>query len=415
MNPTPLTSALVALCALSALVVPVDAAVSSGALVLVVAGVDAALARARPRLRRGAMNIVPRGVAVPFVVSVLGPGVGRVRVRQPRTPDLRIEPPEAAGDLHAHLVALRRGRHTLPDVAARRRGPLGLAAWNFKGEGSAEIIVYPDVPRARRIATAVRQGRFADAGRLRRGPLGLGTEFESIRDYQPDDDLRQINWAATSRAGRPMSNQFRVEQDRDVVALVDTGRLMSAPLGDHTRLDAAVDAVAAVAAVTEVLGDRCGVIAFDREIRRSIPSRRLGERAVLAAIHDLEPRPFDSDYELAFRTVRNTKRALIIVFTDVLDDTAARSLLRAVPVLARRHAVMVVSATDHQIEAMASASANTARHGWERAVALDVLETRTEVVQRLRSVAASFVEAPTHLLAEATVREYLRLKSRARL
>ncbi len=415
MNPTPLTAALVALCALSALVVSVDAAVAAGLIVLLVAAVDAALARTKPRLTRGALNIVPRGVAVPLSITVLGRDIGRVRVRQPRTPDVRIEPPESVGGLRAELVALRRGRHALPDVAARRRGPLGLAAWNFKGEGSADIVVYPDVPRARRIATAVREGRFVDAGRLRRGPLGLGTEFESIREYQPDDDLRQINWAATSRAGRPMSNQFRVEQDRDVVALVDTGRLMAAPLGNHTRLDAAVDAVAAVAAVTDVLGDRCGVIAFDREIRRSIPTRRRGERAVLAAIHDLEPRPFDSDYELAFRTVRNTKRSLVIVFTDVLDHAAARSLLHAVPVLARRHAVMVVSATDRDIETMANTSGGTAREGWERAVAIDVLATRTQVVQRLRGVAASFVEAPTDHLAEATVREYLRLKSRARL
>ena len=63
----------------------------------------------------------------------------------------------------------------------------------------------------------MRQGRFRDAGRRTRGPLGLGTEFESIRDYPPDDDIRQVNWRATERIGRPMSNQYRVEQDRDVM------------------------------------------------------------------------------------------------------------------------------------------------------------------------------------------------------
>src|SRR5207253_8103026 len=48
-----------------------------------------------------------------------------------------------------------------------------------------------------------------------RGPLGLGTEFELIREYEPDDDIRQVNWRATARLGRPMSNQYRLEQDRE--------------------------------------------------------------------------------------------------------------------------------------------------------------------------------------------------------
>ena len=94
------------------------------------------------------------------------------------------------------------------------------------------MLVYPDVSAARRLVIALRRGRFREPGLRTRGPLGLGTDFESIRDYLPDDDVRQINWIATSRVGRPMSNEYRIEQDRDVVCLLDAGRLMAAPLGN---------------------------------------------------------------------------------------------------------------------------------------------------------------------------------------
>src|SRR4029079_2320303 len=100
------------------------------------------------------------------------------------------------------------------------------------------------------------------------GPLGLGTEFESIRDYVPDDDFRQVNWRATARLGRPMSNQYRIERDRDVVCVVDCGRLMAAPFADRTRLDAALDAAVAVAAVADVVGHPCGTNAFVGEALR---------------------------------------------------------------------------------------------------------------------------------------------------
>ena len=73
---------------------------------------------------------------------------------------------------------------------------------------TSEIVVYPDIITARRLAHAVVTGRFSTEGLRRGGLLGIGTEFESIRDYTPDDDIRQVNWSATARLGRPMTNQY---------------------------------------------------------------------------------------------------------------------------------------------------------------------------------------------------------------
>jgi uncharacterized protein (DUF58 family) len=277
------------------------------------------------------------------------------------------------------------------------------------------VLAYPDVPAARRLVIALRRGRFREPGQRTRGPLGLGTEFESVREYLPDDDVRQINWLATSRMGRPMSNQYRVEQDRDVVCVLDAGRLMAAPIANLTRLDAAVDAVTAVAFVADDVGDRVGLVAFDREIRRRLTTRRSGGRAVVQAILDVEPRLVDSDYDLAFRAVSGGKRGLVIVFTDLVDEAAARSLLAAVPVLARRHAVVVASVTDPDLQhAMVRAPLST-RDVYGTAVALDVLEARTRVAARLRGSGAVVLEASPARLGEACVAAYLRLKSRARL
>ncbi len=246
--------------------------------------VDAFMIRRAPSVRRDMSTVLSRGVASPVrVESRRSPGV-RVRLRQPQVPDIAIEPPEGTDVLDASVIARRRGRHQLPPVATRTDGPLRLASW-YRGRSDAtELLVYPDLPAARRLALAVRQGRFRDPGRLTRGPLGLGTDFESIRDYSPDDDARQINWRATQRMGRPMSNQYRVEQDREVVCVIDAGRLMTAPIGTLTRLDAALDAVAAVAFVADEVGDRCGAVAFDSAVRRRISPRRSGGDAVIRAI-----------------------------------------------------------------------------------------------------------------------------------
>ena len=274
------------------------------------------------------------------------------------------------------------------------------------------------VTAARRLALAVRQGRFGEQGRLRRGPLGLGTEFESVRDYSPDDDIRQVNWRVTARLERPMSNTYRVDQDRDVVVVVDAGRLMAAPLAGTpplTRLDAALDAATAVALVADEMGDRCGSVAFDAEVRRRLPPRRRGGRAVVETLFDLEPAPVDSDYELAFRTVGRAKRSLVVVLTDLVEEAAARPLVDAVPVLARRHAVVVASVADPDLVDLVRTPPATPLDAYAASVAVEVLDARARVVHQLRRAGAEVVEAPPGQLAAACVAAYLELKRRARV
>ncbi|MCU1429625.1 MAG: hypothetical protein JWL83_3625 [Actinomycetia bacterium] len=420
MSPTPRAALVLLVIALLALVLPAGVVYALGVALAVAIVADALAARRDLRLRRSLPGIVARGRAVSLKVEATAEGRGRVVVRQPAVPDVLITPSESDGNLDAQLIARRRGRHELPAVAARREGPLGLGSWFFSGAGRTELLVYPDLPAARALAIAVRRGRFREPGRHTRGPLGLGTEFESIRDYLPDDDVRQINWRATARVGRPMSNQYRVEQDRDVVCLLDTGRLMTAPsIGTNgvrlTRLDAAVDAVAAVSLVADEIGDRCGVIAFDREVRRRIRPRRAGGDAVVRAIFDLEPRSTDSDYDLAFRNVGGAKRALVLVLTDIVDEAAGQSLLAAVPVIAKRHAVVVASLRDPDLDAAVRTPPRIARDTYAAAIAIDVHDARARVAARLRHAGADVIDAAPGQLNEACVGAYLRLKERARL
>jgi uncharacterized protein (DUF58 family) len=414
-SPTPRTALAVGAVALTALALPVWIVATAIGAVLAAAAVDAFAVRRRPALERVAPPILARGVAAELRLEVAEPAPGRIRLRQPLPPDLSLSPSEEDDRLDAVLIARRRGRHVLPEAATRSIGPLGLGAWYHRALDEAEVLVYPDLPEAFRLALAVRQGRFGQPGRRTRGPLGLGTDFESVRDYLPDDDIRQVNWAATARLGRPMSNQYRVEQDRDVICLIDSGRLMAAPLHDRTRLDAAVDAAVAVAVVADEVGDRCGALAFDTEVRRSVRPRRKGSRAVVQALFDLEPTVADSDYALAFRSLGGSKRAFVLVLTDLLEETAARPLVDAVPVLRRHHVVTVASSADTDLAEMIAREPRRPLDVYTAAVAVDVLRARARVATELRRAGADVIEAPPQTLAAACVRAYLRAKLRARL
>lgn len=413
MTPAPRAVVVLAVLALAALIVPIGI-VALAVLALVAAVVvDARAARRAPTVSRRAPEVLSRGIPAQLSISAPAPAGGAVRVRQAAPAALEIGPREGDEELRATIVAHRRGRHVLPAVATRATGPLGLARWDHRPGGDAEVRVFPDLHTARRLALAVARGRFRDQGATARGPLGLGTEFELIRDYEPDDDIRQVNWRATARLGRPMSNQYRLEQDRDLLLLLDAGRLSDAPLGQATILDACLDAAAALAFVADELGDRTGAMAFDQEVRAAVSPRRQGGQAIVRALFDLEARPLESDYELAFRRAEGSKRAFVVVFCDLLEETAARPLVEAVPVLSRKHVVVVASPSDSALAAIAGGGDADPLEAARATIARDVLAARARVATRLRAAGARVLEAPPDKLPAVLVAAYLRAKSRA--
>lgn len=393
-----------------------------GALILVAvvaaAVADAWTVRGVPVVERSAPPILSRGVPSRVTVST---SATRTRLRQTRaSPDLSIDPAESEGSFEATLLATRRGEHNLGPIATRRIGPLGLGGWYHRTGGDHRITVYPDLPAAERLATEVRLGLFREDGRRARGPLGLGTELESVREYQPDDDIRQVNWRATVRTGRPMSNTYRIEQDRDVVCLLDCGRLMAAPVTDPegrslTRLDAAVDVVAALATVADELGDRIGVVAFADRIIAAIDPRRDGGDAVVDAIHALEPRAVDSDYERAASLVAARKRSFTLILTDLLDPVAAEPLRRALPVLTRHHEVTVATVQDPSIQRELAEPADDQGALARTVVAAHVALGREEIATDLERIGVTVVEAPAASLSRRCVSAYLAAKRLARV
>ena len=415
MSPTPFAGWVLAATALTALILPIPLAVALFLGVAVAVAADMWSVRTAPDVTRTLPRIVSRTVPAPITIEVADRAFTTF-VRQPSLPDVSIAPQESPDRLEGTVTATRRGRHTLGPVHTRTIGVLRLGqAFHVHGD-EHELLVYPDMPAAYRIAAAVRTGKFSEEGSRSRGPLGLGTEFESIRDYLPDDDIRQVNWRATARIGRPMTNQYRLEQNRDIIILIDAGRLMSAPVAEaRTRMDAAIDAATSVAIVADQAGDRCGVIAFDGAILHDMTPTRSGGIAVVRRIFDVEPAASESDYEQAFRRVGSAKRAFVLVLTDVLDEAAAQSLLDSVATLAKRHAVVVASISDTEVEAAVSTAPTTEQGALRTLVAIDVLKERTRVMAQLRHRGAQVLEAPYEKFSAACVASYLRAKAAARL
>lgn len=413
--PTARAAGALAAIGVALLVVPVWLAGAAAILLVASAVVDARSVRRPPGLARKLTPVLSRGVATPLTIQASSADGRRVLLRQPASPALEVRAAAEHAALSGQIIPHLRGRHQLAPVASASVGPLGLARVHHPLGVAEEVRVYPNLVAATALIARLRRQLAGHPGRLARGPLGLGTDFEMVREYTPDDDVRQLNWRATARMGRPMSNQYRLERDRDLLCLLDTGRLMANPIGTRTMLDAALDAVTVLAMAADELGDRCGAIAFDQRVRKSLAPAHLGGRRVIEALFDTEAVAVDSDYELAFGRVGRSRRSLAVVFTDLVDEAAARSLIAAAPMLARRHAVVVASAIDPELHELAARPPGSQAELGALLVALDVLDARAAAAERLRRTGVTVLEARAQELAERCLDAYLRAKARARL
>lgn len=318
------------------------------------------------------------------------------------------------------LVPTRRGRFPLHDVTVRVQGPLRLTQRQATRGVPGSLRVLPAYVSRDEVQRRLRVPRVLEIGQRSLRTAGGGREFDQLRDYRPDDEFRRIDWPATVRLQRPIVKQYRVERNQSVVLLLDNGRVMAGTVDGVPRVEHAMDAVFAMVHAATQLGDRVGMLAFDRQVRSIlVPSNaksqvgRAGE-----AMFALDPELAESAYQEAFHqtVARFRRRSLIVVFTDLVSAAVEQALLPALPILTRRHLVMVAAVQDPAIGRWAQGGPHEwAGEAFRAAAAANQLHHRRTASARLRAAGAIVVDAEPGRLGVETVEAYLEVKASGRL
>ncbi|MBI4933919.1 MAG: DUF58 domain-containing protein [Actinobacteria bacterium] len=349
------------------------------------------------------------------VTDALWPSLGAER----RSVSVRMRPGSRARS-RTRLLPTRRGRFPLQDVTVRVEGPLRLVSRQSTRSVPGGIRVMPGYPSRDEVQRRIRMPRVLEVGLRSIRVAGGGREFDQLRDYRPDDEFRRIDWPATVRLGRPIVKQYRAERNQNVVLLLDNGRVMAGTVGGVPRVEHAMDAVLSVVQTATRLGDRVGMVAFDRQVRSVlVPTNGKGQLGRAAeAMYLLQPDLSESAYQVAFShtVARFRRRSLIIVLTDLVEAAVEQALLPALPILTRRHVVVVAAVQDPAVRDWAEGQAHQwPSEAYREAAAVNVLAQRGRSVARLRAAGAVVVDAAPGRLAVELVDTYLELKASGRL
>jgi len=201
--------------------------------------------------------------------------------------------------------------------------------------------------RARRLVDHLFLGEYHSVFR------GRGLEFSEVREYQPGDDVRIIDWNVTARMGTPYVKKFVEERELTVFLVVDISASEDFSTAPQTKaeLAAEIGALLALAAVRN--NDRVGLIAFTDQVERFVAPRK-GSQHVLRLIRELlylpvrqaglRPRSRGTDIAAALGFLSRIARRRSVAF--LLSDFLASDYEAALRVAARRHDVIAISLSD---------------------------------------------------------------------
>jgi uncharacterized protein (DUF58 family) len=178
---------------------------------------------------------------------------------------------------------------------------------------------------------------------------GFGLDLADLREYQPGDDIRAMDWNVTARLATPYVRQYI--EDRDITAwfLLDLSPSVDFGTVNSLKRDCLIDFVTVLARLLTRHGNRVGAMLYDSHVERIIPARG-GRLHVLRLINDLLKQPHLSRapmtdlkvlLETAFGSIR--RRSLIFVVSDFISTPGWE---RPLGLLSQRHEVLAVRLWD---------------------------------------------------------------------
>ncbi len=310
-----------------------------------------------------------------------------------------------------------RGEHVFGPVWIRLMGPMNLIERQHAIDCPGTVRILPET-------FASTEELIKDTGAqlqlldkiTRTRQHGLGTEFESLSAYRDGDDPRRIDWRTTARMRQPIVRRFQVERHRDVMIVIDAGRLMGSDTEHGSKLDCAVDAALNLARVALQSGDRCGIAAYDSTVRGFLPPvtgiKSLGN--IVQCVYDLQTRWQESDFTRIHAELqrRQTKRSLLVILSDISDAETSRLPCAALQSLSRRHLVLFVALKTPVLQQILRAPVRTLLDGAEKSVTFRLLRDRSRALHVLERSGVHVLDAEPREVTIPLINQFVDLRQR---
>jgi uncharacterized protein (DUF58 family) len=328
---------------------------------------------------------------------------------------LEIKPSEMR-EFEYHLRPSKRGVYSFGYTNAITSILFGLAARRIQICTEQQVPVYPSIIQMKKyeLLAFSKISKYEGIKKIRR--LGHSYEFEQIKQYVIGDDVRSINWKATSRRDQLMVNQYEDERSQQIYTIIDKSRNMHMPFNGLSLLDYAINSSLVISNIALKKYDRTGLITFSHKIGTTLPAERseLQLKKILNSLYHEKPQPLEADYDLLYRAVKNVIHGRSLLFL-YLNFESTYALERALPVIQKinhQHLLVVMIFENTELIEYSKKAPAYVSDIYANTIAGKLLNEKKEIVAILRKHGIQTILSRPEDLSINTVNKYLELKSR---
>lgn len=356
-------------------------------------------------------------------------------VETPASYQLRVWPRAVAAQRYS-VTPNERGDVEAGAVYLQYRSTLGLVTRWAMAPLQQKVRIYPELRAAEEQQIFLAKSRQIDLQLRQTRQRGMGREFESLREYLPGDDIRDLCWTASARRGTLVTRQYQTERSQSVWIVIDAGRLMRARVRDtskreeiahppieggppgkeslHTKLDYACSTAVALAQLAIFSGDRVGLLAYGRSVQQQLlPGRGPAHlRQFLESLSQLHAESSEADHLRATAVLGRLqpRRGLILWITDLAESAMRPEVVDGAAQLLHRHVLLFVAVAQPEVAAIAGAVPTTVQEMFRSSAAQEMVSRRELLLARLREQGAVTMDTlPGNMTAEV-LNHYLSLK-----
>ncbi|WP_294312421.1 DUF58 domain-containing protein [uncultured Chryseobacterium sp.] len=314
------------------------------------------------------------------------------------------------------LEPKERGEYNFGSLNVYVSSPLGLVSKRFSFQKDATLAAYPSFIHLRKYELMALQSEFLLGGIKRIRKLGHTMEFEQIKDYVPGDDIRTINWKATSKTNRLMVNQFQDEKSQRIFMLIDKGRTMKMPFNGLSLLDYSINATMALSHIILKKGDRAGMMTFSKKTENKVAAEnKSGQlRKISEALYNIKTDFFESDFNRLYQDVKYSlnQRSLLLLFTNFETLDGLNRQLKYLRGIAKNHLLVVVFFKNAELQTLIHKNPESTQEIYDEIIAEKFEFEKKLIIQELRKYGIYTVYTLPENLNVDVINKYLEIKAR---
>lgn len=310
----------------------------------------------------------------------------------------------------------KRGQYHFSDVFILMRSLFRLVSRRIIIPLEQEFAVYPSVLQMKKHELMVFKQQKASSGIKKIRRLGNNSEFEQIKNYVQGDEIRTINWKATSRRNELMINQYQEEKSQSIHCIIDKSRSMQMEAEGLTMLDYSINSSLVFSNIALRKGDKAGIITYSDKIGSLLPAdRAAGQmRKIQDLLYSQKTMYKEGNFELLYQTIRQTirSRSLLVLFTNFETEFAMRRSLPMLRRLNKKHVLVVVFFENLDLHKIAYEPAHTIMDVYQSTVAEKMISHKSKMAQELRKNGIQTILTLPEELSINTINKYLELKAK---